>query len=95
MTAGNVADGIGHGQDGEPKSQGHAQEADTEAGKGCCEHGASAAAEDKPKRADELGRTTSGKRNRSVHRVLSKKRFGYPLIPPDNIPGAEITLRPR
>ena len=55
MTAGNVADGISHGQDGEAERQGYAQQADTHVWKCGRQNGAAAAPEYKPECADELG----------------------------------------
>ena len=50
-----VADGEGHGQDGEAECKSYAGEANSQCGEGCCEDGAAAAAEDKPEGAEELG----------------------------------------
>ena len=55
MAAGDVADGEGHGEDGEAEGEGHTDEADSQVGEGCCEDGAAATAEDKPEGAEELG----------------------------------------
>jgi hypothetical protein len=61
MAAGDVTEGIGltegigHGQHGEAERQRDAEKADADLRKGRREHGASAAAEDQPERAQELG----------------------------------------
>ena len=48
MAAGYVADGKGHGQNGQTEGQGHSQKADADIGKGRRQNRASAAAEDQP-----------------------------------------------
>ena len=60
VAAGDVADGVGHGQHGEAEGERDADEADAEVRgpprqEARREHGAAAAAEDEPERADELG----------------------------------------
>ena len=54
MTAGDVSDGEGHGQERESEGEGDTDVTDTK-GNGCCEDGAAATSEDKPKGAEELG----------------------------------------
>jgi hypothetical protein len=55
VTPGDMAYGEGHGDHGEPKCQGDAQEADSYLGEGGREYGAAAAAEHQPERTDEFG----------------------------------------
>ena len=55
MAAGDVADGIGHGQYRKAEGQRDTEQADTDIRKGRREHGAAAAAEDEPEGADEFG----------------------------------------
>lgn len=56
MTAGNMADRIGHGHNGQTKRQRNADKTDADLGEFRRQHGAAAAAENQPKCADELGR---------------------------------------
>jgi hypothetical protein len=71
MAAGDVADGEGHGEDGESEGKGHAEEADAKrdaidgGSKGGGEDGGATTAEDKPESAEELGCCTFGE----MHRV--------------------------
>ncbi len=55
VAARDVADGVGHRQHGQAEGQGHAEEADPDLGESRGEHGAAAAAEHQPERADCLG----------------------------------------
>jgi hypothetical protein len=48
VPATDVTDGIGHGDDGEAKGQGHAQQADSDFGERGGQHGAAAATEHQP-----------------------------------------------
>jgi hypothetical protein len=50
-----VPDGERHGQDRKAKSQRYTQEANTDYWKCCGQHGAAAASQDQPERAEELG----------------------------------------
>jgi hypothetical protein len=54
MAARHVADGVGHGQDRQAERQGDAGKADPELGKRGGQYGRAAAAENQPRRADEL-----------------------------------------
>ncbi len=54
MAAGDVADGEGHGEDGESEGEGYADVADAEVD-ACGEDGATATSEDKPEGTEELG----------------------------------------
>src|SRR4051812_48008852 len=49
MAAGEVADGVGHGDDSEPESQRHTKKPDAGLGKGGRQHGTPAAAKYQPK----------------------------------------------
>ena len=70
VAAGDVADGVGHGQDGQTEGQGDTDEADAEldvvggvddlGG----EHGRAGAAEDEPEGAESLGAQAGGHRGR-------------------------------
>ena len=55
VTSRNMADRIGHGQDGEPKSKGHAHKSDTQVWKRSVENRRSATTEDQPKGSNEFG----------------------------------------
>jgi hypothetical protein len=50
-----VADGEGHGEDGEAKGESYTNKADSQIWEGSGEDGAAATAEDKPEGAEELG----------------------------------------
>ena len=54
MAAGNMADGVDHGQHGQAESDGHADEPDAGAGEGRGEDGGAAPAQDQPERAYQL-----------------------------------------
>lgn len=55
MAAGDVADGIGHGDDGKTESECDAEQADADLRKSSGEHGAAASCEGEPEGADCLG----------------------------------------
>jgi hypothetical protein len=63
MTAGDVGDDIGHGQEAQAESKRDADRTDTQFRKGGSEHGTAAAAEYEPERAEEFGRQTFAKRH--------------------------------
>jgi ribosomal protein L3 len=50
-----MANGEGHGQNGQPKRHGYADQTDPHVRKGRRQNGAAASAKDKPKGANELG----------------------------------------
>ena len=58
VAAGDVADGIGHGQHRQAEGQRHAREPDAQFRKAGGEHRAAAATEHQPERAEELGAET-------------------------------------
>src|SRR5215475_6857949 len=58
MTAGNMADRVGHGQNGQAKRKGHAEQPDPHLGKGGRDDRAATATEGQPERAYRLGRKT-------------------------------------
>src|SRR5258708_32386715 len=60
MTAGHVADGICHRDDGQAKGQGDAHEANANVRERGCQHGASATPENQPKSSNELCCKLSG-----------------------------------
>jgi len=55
MTAGNVADRVGHRQHGQAERERYAGEADADLRKGRRQHGTAATTEHEPERADEFG----------------------------------------
>jgi hypothetical protein len=55
MPAGNVADGIGHGQYGQTKSQGYTGKANADLRKCSGQNGTAAAADYKPECAEKFG----------------------------------------
>src|SRR5512132_528745 len=63
MTAGDVGDGIGHGQEAQAEGKRDTDPSDTQFRKRCSEHGAAAAAEYEPERPEEFGRQTFAKRH--------------------------------
>ncbi len=65
MAAGYVADGIRHGKYAEAECQSNPQEPDTENWKSRSQHGASAASEDQPERAETLGERPFLQRHRT------------------------------
>src|SRR4051812_33235019 len=76
MAAGYVANGIGHGKHGETECQTNTQKPDTENRKCRSEHGASAASEDQPERAETLGERPFLQRHRtSLGRISDPLRL--------------------
>src|SRR5580698_106565 len=55
VAAGDVADGVAHGEHGEAEGEGNADESDTEGGEASGEDGSAASAKDQPCGAEELG----------------------------------------
>jgi hypothetical protein len=74
VAAGDVADRIGHGQHGEPESQGDTDEADPDVRERGGEDGATATAEDQPESAEKLGAELLSKGHLSLQESVAKIR---------------------
>ena len=77
MAAGDVADGVSHGEDGESDGEGDADEADAEGGEGGGGDGGANAGEDQPEGADELGEAAFAD-GWCVHGKLRKEKVRAP-----------------
>ena len=71
VSAGNVTDGVGHGQQRQTKHQADAQESDAQIGKGRGQHSASTTSENKPERTDKLCQCSLLKRHMTSNTRVS------------------------
>jgi hypothetical protein len=82
MTAGDVGEGIGHGQEAQAEGKRDTDQTDTQFRKRSSEHGTAAAAEHEPEGAEEFGRQTFAKRHGSpllLFRIVGERAFGFPF----------------
>jgi hypothetical protein len=81
MAARNMPDGISHGQDGEPKGKGDADEADAQLGKAGGEDRAAASAEHEPEGAEAFRRHPLPQLHQTLLRPSLPRHDEPPLFP--------------
>src|SRR5580704_13040643 len=78
MASRDVSDGKGHGENRQPESKRHTEEADSQSGEGRCQHRRAASPKYEPEGSEEFRRRTFSQSQGCTSRIeLGLRRFGF------------------